>query len=507
MHVLRLRIILQSGDRELLDKRFRIMNRIHNVIVSHAFKLLRILRRNKEYKALLKEYHAAEPDSNERKAVGKKLDAIRGCIGLTNNDIEKFAAVQAAKYRNHLSSQQVQKEADRVWQGVEKVLYSNGKRIHYRKLRDMTTICGKSETNGIQLYAGPHDFLPKKVNRNGLPDGFLWCGRYFSLRIDHDDPYIKKSIKGKVAYCEIKRLAFNDGWRYYLNIYLRGKAPLRHAVGDNETGIDYGTSTVAAFSGTKAFLRELAPLAPSYEKEIYRLQRRIDRSKRMHNPDNYNQDGTIKKGRHKWAITKNCKRLQQRLRTLHRKEAAYRKQSHEELANELLAESSGFTVEPMDFSALAKRAKETKRSDKASVVHGRDGAEKTVYKYKRKKRFGHSIHARAPGMFVEILKRKRDQYDLKYREINPWKFKASQYDHEADKCIKCELKDRGKIIGGKAVQRDLYSAFLIRNTDGTLEHPDRDKCIKGFDDFVKVSTREIETMKSNGISRRECFGF
>ena len=51
MHVLRLRIILQSGDRELLDKRFRIMNRIHNVIVSHAFKLLRILRRNKEYQA------------------------------------------------------------------------------------------------------------------------------------------------------------------------------------------------------------------------------------------------------------------------------------------------------------------------------------------------------------------------------------------------------------------------------------------------------------------------
>ena len=44
MHVLRLRIILRSDDKELLEKRFRILSRIHNIIVKYAIKQLRILR-------------------------------------------------------------------------------------------------------------------------------------------------------------------------------------------------------------------------------------------------------------------------------------------------------------------------------------------------------------------------------------------------------------------------------------------------------------------------------
>ena len=37
-------------------------------------------------------------------------------------------------------------------------------------------------------------------------------------------------------------------------------------------------------------------------------------------------------------------------------------------------------------------------------------------------------------------------------------------------------KQREKKIGNRKVQRDLYSAFLIRNADLDFKHPDRERC-------------------------------
>ena len=33
------------------------------------------------------------------------------------------------------------------------------------------------------------------------------------------------------------------------------------------------------------------------------------------------------------------------------------------------------------------------------------------------------------------------------------------------------------------IQRDLYSAFLLRNSDITLEHTDRNSCLTDYPDF------------------------
>ena len=65
-------------------------------------------------------------------------------------------------------------------------------------------------------------------------------------------------------------------------------------------GIDPGTSTISAVSDTDVFLEELAKDAAKYEKKIFPLQQSMDRSKRMMNPQNYHEDGTIKKGKKTW---------------------------------------------------------------------------------------------------------------------------------------------------------------------------------------------------------------
>ena len=40
-----------------------------------------------------------------------------------------------------------------------------------------------------------------------------------------------------------------------------------------------------------------------------------------------------------------------------------------------------------------------------------------------------------------------------------------------------------------------------------LEKPDRNKCIKLFDNFVKMQDELINEMKAAGVSYPACFGF
>ena len=57
------------------------------------------------------------------------------------------------------------------------------------------------------------------------------------------------------------------------------------------------------------------------------------------------------------------------------------------------------------------------------------------------------------------------------------------------------------------VQRDLYSAFLLKNANNTLDKPDVDKCNYEFDNFLRLQDKTLASMKANGISMKQCFGF
>ena len=129
----------------------------------------------------------------------------------------------------------------------------------------------------------------------------------------------------------------------------------------------------------------------------------------------------------------------------------------------------------MHFQALQKKAKETRRQEKKTKVKQRDGTVKVIQKYKRKKRFGRSINRRAPARFLLELKRKAEAVGGVYAEVDTKEFKASQYNHVTDTYEKIPLSQREKEIGNRKVQRDLYSAFLIRNADLDFKHPDREK--------------------------------
>ncbi|MEE0079745.1 MAG: hypothetical protein U0I77_06530, partial [Holdemanella sp.] len=145
--------------------------------------------------------------------------------------------------------------------------------------------------------------------------------------------------------------------------------------------------------------------------------------------------------------------------------------------------------------------------DEATAVKQKDGSLKMIRKYKRKKRYGHSIKNRSPGLMQADLKTKATQYGIPYYEIDIHQYRASQLHHDTGEYIKPALNERFKTIEGCKVQRDLYSAFLICHTDDTLTAPDFKACHLDFTHFVKLQDTLIQNMKKCGHTMKPCFGF
>ena len=422
-----------------------------------------------QYAALNKKPELSLAGRKQKERLSAAMGKIRGGMGLSDAGFQAYLKVCGRQFPKCLSSQQVQKEASRVWAGTQKVLPGDGKDIHFKKYMDFNTVSGKTNTNGVKFDKGtlsirwPGLTIPCRQPKQGA-----------------DASYTAGSLGHKVSYCGISRKMFPNGWHYYVAVYRDGDAPKKHGhAGTGMMGIDPGVFTMAGVSDTTVFLEELAPGCKRYAKGIMRIQEKLDRSRRASNPGRYNEDGTVKKGRWgKWNYSRTYKKDRRRLKSLYRQKAAYTKQSHEGLAGRLLKDSLNFIVEDMPYKSLQKRAGKTGCREEAPGVAQKDGTTERAHKHKRRKRFGKSLNGRAPAMFLSILEKKALALGGPFVKVGTKSYKASQYGHVTDNYAKAPLSQREKTVGRHPVQRGLYSACLIRNSNETYGRPDRAGCIE-----------------------------
>ena len=187
-------------------------------------------------------------------------------------------------------------------------------------------------------------------------------------------------------------------------------------------------------------------------------------------------------------------KTQLKLANLQRKIADKRKQAHHILANNILEMGTVVKVENMCFKGLQKRSNKTEISEKTGKI-------------KKKKRFGKSLSNRAPALLIEIIDRKLGYVGKNIIKVNTFKVKASQLNHSTNEYEKKTLSKRWTEISGNKLQRDLYSAFLIKNVKDNLEEVDIEKAEKGFENFVKLHNEEIKRLKESGIKTLSCMGF
>ena len=386
----------------------------------------------------------------------------------------------------HIDSTNGQKIATKAWKAFAKYMSGEAKKVKFKSKGDILSFEGKTNKSGI-IYSNGAVAIGTYNNKMIIP-----------IIIKNYDKYAQLAIQSKVKYCRILRKYIRGKERYFVQLVLDGIPPLKkRALGTGVVGIDNGTSSMAVTSDNEVLLEDLAPGMENIDRKLFILNRKLDRSRRATNPDNYNNDGTIKKGKKTWVKSKNYEKLILKRRDLYRKQTVLREQSHNKLANKILSLGNEFRIEKVNYKGLQKRVKGTKVSEKTG-------------KFKSKKRFGKSLGNRAPAKFIEILQRKLLYFEVKLKYINTAKVKASQFNHIDQTYVKKALSNRWNTVGENKVQRDVYSSFLIKNTTDTLDNIDIELCNKTFDKFLKLHDEVINNIKNEKHLRNKrilkCFG-
>lgn len=469
--ILTLRLETDTWQDDILQKRFSIGAHIYNVMVKEARRRLNKLYRDSSYKAIMKEYRRTKKLSASQK---KELTGLCLRYGLSEYDFMFYLDTGQTQFTKNIDSFTRQKIATTVWQATESCLFKKGKTIHYKRKNQLFSLEGKSNASGIRYRKGH----------------ILWLKLDIPVRIRKRDSYAKTVLKEhRIKYCRILRKWHKHRYRYYVQLVMEGIPPQKHTYKkDTSVGMDIGTSTIAAVSLDTVLFQELADDVDTIDKQIARLQRKLDRQRQANNPQNYHSDGTIRRNtktfHRTWEVSHHQKQTNDAIRSLYQKRAEHLKYSHNCLANQILAMGTNIYVEKMQFNGLAKRAKETKVSEKTG-------------RYQKKKRFGKSIQNHAPSILLTILEQKLQYQNKSLQKVNTYETKASQFNHMTGEYEPCSLSQRWKTLAPSIqVQRDLYSAFLLMNCCSTTEI-DVQQCLDTFDNFEEQHDQCIATLRNH----------
>ena len=461
---------------DILDKRFEIGRQIYNSLVKVTQKRYKEMIKTKEYRNLISQL---SENKQKNKAIYKEISKLRKQYGLTEYSFHKDVKGMQHHFSDNIDSLTAQKIATNLWKAYDKFFYKNGKTVHYKKYGSLNSLEGKSNKSGIRF-------------KN---DMIIWNGLKIPVVINYDNYYEHQAMQADIAYCRIIRKFVRTKYKYYVQIVFKGNPPtkidtetgeIKHCLGQGDVGIDIGTSTIAYSSETDVKILELADKVQNIANQKRRLLRKMDRSRRATNPNNYNEDGTIKNQGSKkviWNKSNHYIKYQKELKELNRKQADVRKYQHECLANQIISLGDNIYVETMNFSGLAKKSSKTEKNDKG--------------KFKKKKRFGKSIANRAPAMLLDIIDRKLSYYGKRLIKIDTWSAKASQFNHFEGTYNKKALSQRWNNFNGIKVQRDLYSAFLLMNIASDLKSFDIEKCNERFEKFYQLHNLEVSRLSGH----------
>lgn len=438
----------EKWQEDRIDKMMRLLTVFYNDKQKALLKKWKHIQNSAEYKA-----HKAE---NARNSLIMYMRDY-GFSEFGFKELFKDANLKDSPYATYgLNSAILRNLAKFAWSAWSKKLEEKNKNIFVRDDKDVNIIKSdfKSSNNKVSgfdinykdstitMFASrPQKHvlftIPFVVNRNSDYEAFALSEIQKDSTKLRNLAIVRKEIRGKYKYFVQFSIAGTP--------YNKGRQ-----LGEGVVGIDPGLSKIAVVSDTAVRVIPLAESIERDERETRRLQRKLDRSRRAMNPDNYNEDGTISKGRHEWVKSRHYEETRSLLADRQRKLAAKRKIAHNELANELLAMGNEFRVENNWFKGMQARAKETTKNAKG--------------KNNSKKRYGKTIAKRAPSEFLTILENKVRQYENGVYVDIPTSTACTQYDFTNGEFTYHDPQTERTITtsDGRVHDRDALAAFNIK---------------------------------------------
>ena len=415
-----------SKHLNILKKRFWAAKQQYNALLGEALSRLTKMKKDQMYKQAVGLY----------KQKGNKLKAKELFKKLAEKyayrEYDLYAYTKQWNTKNNplsIGARISQKLAKRAFKAVEE--YKTKKR-------------GKPRFKGIR---GINSIEDNSLANLRLKDKTIhYLGLHLPLLYNEKDPIHYHGLTSPIKYIRLVKHQFNTRTRYFAQLINQGTPwqKSQNTSSKNTIGLDIGPQTIALAnpSQKQASLHIFADELKEQKQLKKTLQRKIARQLRENNPDCYHKDTWQKKDKKtqrkkgksiKGKPLKNrSKGLQKNIAKLvdiTRKQAAFRKTQHGKLINQILKQGNQIKTEKLSYKSFQKL-------------------------------YGKSVGLRAPGMFVELLKRKAENAGGKVEEINPYKTKLSQT-CQCGQIKKKPLNQRWHTCEcGIKAQRDLYSAYL-----------------------------------------------
>ncbi len=421
--VLELPLVVNPHENRVLSARFEAGRQLYNAVLGEALRRLDLMKQSRIWAAARK-MPKGPPKSAVQKARAAEFSRIARTVGFTDYDLQRYATQckNACWMGDHLDAHATQKIGTRAFRSAQRYQFRTGGRPRFKpRWKALESMEGKSNATGLRWRE----------------DHLEWGKLHLQAFFDHKDKYGVQTfaLQCPVKYCRLLRRTIRGKTVWHVQLIMAGvpKWKDKNPIRAGKTSIDIGPSTIAVVSETDAFLEKFCAKVPDLQKAIRRMQRAMDRSRRASNPDNYNRDGTIRKPekgeRLQWVFTQGYLRLRSRLKELHRRLAAYRRAEHGHLANRVITTGDTVMAEKLSYEAFQRM-------------------------------FGRSIRDRAPGGFMNHLRRKAASAGGEVVEFPTRTTQLSQ-SCQCGEVVKKPLSLRWHDCScGVHAQRDLYSAYL-----------------------------------------------
>ncbi len=399
-----------SKDEKRLNIILQLGRYLYNAVLGEGLKRLKLIKDSKLSTKAKKEKNY------------KLYNDLNKLYDFSDYSLQSFAikTKNSCNIKTHLDTHVCQKIATRAYLALDKYLKRKGGKPRFKNENRFSSIEGKSNIAGLK-------FKNKKLYYKDLE---------LDIILDKKDSYKVQeyALSKKVKYCRLIRKKIKNKNVFFVQLILEGESKIKekNQSKNDVVGIDLGPSTYALFSDKRSKLSSFCNQLKPYHLKQKNLQRKMDRSLRSMNKENYKKDGTLKKKLKIFIKSKKYIKYQNILTENYRKLKTYRKRLHGKLANEVIRLGKHIKTEKLSFKAFQKK-------------------------------WGRSIGFRAPSLFLSILNRKAENAGGKIEYINTRKTALSQICHNCGIKEKKSLKTRWHKCECKiSAQRDLYSAFLAR---------------------------------------------
>lgn len=480
-------------DERKLEKIFKVAYSCYSDAYQFYRKKINEYRNNETYLQIMEAHKAKIIEAKENKADDEDIDLTKFAFTAeekkTLNELQKAycltnkngdAALAKAlrhNYREILDSEMVGFAIGCVVRGVNTVMFgkNNGKskgprQLSKRKFQDFETVGTATNKSGVVVKKYDDGFF-LEYKQTGRKGKVAFC---IPIKTKTNVPEIDAMLEQPIKYPTIKRVRTKKGWKYQVQISFAG-VPQRCNLFpiDDVVGVDITEAHIAVVKDDYLAYQKLYSVPDKQEELKASLQVKLDEIRRRDNPDNFNEDGTCKRGRKTWVRSNEYRKVNNAIKVLEEHNTNKVIYNQNILANTITNLGKDVRIVCKDFNLKKRRSEETTIDEKGRYEDKSSLSAKPIAN-NAPSRLIDKVIQREKYIGGEVTKISNKQEPIYCINI----FTGEKLPYSID--------DEYYIIDNKKVHRTMYYAFMMTGYDKETGKFDYDLLKSKFGNFYKM---------------------